>query len=72
MTNHYQITSRAGKEFGVWSGASPAAALAAMHRDAGYSKVRAQGGAVIFADADSARVCGGLDSWEVRRIVASE
>lgn len=38
----YRITSRSGADHGTYSGATPAEALLAMHRDAGYGPDRVQ------------------------------
>lgn len=63
----YEIESTAGVIMGVYEGATPAEALAAMHRDAGYD-VRAEGDRVVFPDAETERICGGLDDWLVREV----
>jgi hypothetical protein len=64
-TMTYKIESKAGQQMGEYEGATAAEALAAMHRDAGYSTVRAEGDHVIFPDAETADICGDVDAWIV-------
>lgn len=63
--NTYTITSSAGQTMGIYAGETPAHALAAMHRDAGYQSVRVEDGELVFPDADTEALCGGLDVWTV-------
>ena len=63
----YEITSSTGNTMGTYEGTTPAEALAAMHRDAGY-RVRVDGGEIVFASEGDAEVCGGLDAWTVREV----
>lgn len=67
----YRITSRSGADHGTYSGATPAEALLAMHRDAGY------GPDVVWLDEDSDPVfcddqmryaLGGVTDWHIEPI----
>lgn len=64
-TKRYRITSQAGADHGVWDGLSTADALAAMHREAGYTcaAVGPWPGYVVFADADDEELCGNIERW---------
>jgi hypothetical protein len=62
----YQITSKSGTDHGLHRGATPADALAALHRDAGYPDVRAEGGAIVWPDDETRDLCGDLDAWTIR------
>lgn len=64
----YQITSKAGADYGEWTADTAAEALAAMHRDAGYDDVTALGDEVVFPDSETEEMCGGLDAWLVREV----
>jgi hypothetical protein len=60
----WSITSRrTGLDYWIYAGYCAADALARMHRAAGYVAVRAERGELIFPDAETARICGGFDSW---------
>ena len=61
----YQITSKAGADFGPWSGATAAEALVAMHQDAGYPGVfyDDRHDRVVFPDDDTKRLCGDVWDW---------
>ena len=62
----YEISTLLGtSSFGHYEGRTPADALAAMHRDAGY-RVGAEDGALIWHDDADEVTCGGLDRWNVR------
>ena len=64
----YEISTLLGtSSFGHYAGRTPADALAAMHRDAGY-RVTAEDGELIWHDAADEAICGGLDLWTVRRV----
>jgi len=64
----YEISTLLGtSSFGHYAGRTPADALAAMHRDAGY-RVVAEDGELIWHDAADEAICGGLDLWTVRRV----
>lgn len=69
----YEIFSKNGDSFGTFQGDSPAAALLAMHRDAGVGPdqvwLNAGDDDISFADEDVERAAGGLDAW---RVVAQE
>jgi len=60
----YRIYSSGGADHGSFPGRSPAAALAAMHRDAGYA-VRVRRGQLVFGNPSDAEACGTLDAWQV-------
>jgi hypothetical protein len=64
----FQVVSKAGANFGVWSGTSAVDVLAQMHRDAGYAAVRVEDGELVFPDAETAELCGGLDAWSVKEV----
>lgn len=65
----YEIFSKNGDNFGAFTGDSPAAALLAMHRDAGLQpdQVWLDEGDddLTFGDEDVERAAGGLDAWRV-------
>ena len=62
----YEISTLLGtSSFGHYEGRTPADALAAMHRDAGY-RVTAEDGELIWHDDADEVTCGGLDRWHVR------
>jgi hypothetical protein len=67
MTTYEISTPRGTSSFGHYKGQTPADALAAMHRDAGY-RVVAEDGELIWHDAADEVTCGGLDCWNVRRV----
>lgn len=64
----YRITSSAGLDHGDWQGESPAHALAAMHRDAGYDVTVSDAGDLEFAHPDDAELRGGRDAWSVEEV----
>jgi hypothetical protein len=64
----YNITSKSGANYGDFEGATPAEALAAMHRDAGY-RVSVEGDEVAFASDADREFCGGVDDWTIRPVV---
>ena len=64
----YDITSKSGATMGTYEGETPAEALAAMHRDAGYT-VTVEDGDVAFRSDDDRAVCGGVDEWTIRPVV---
>ena len=72
MSTTYTITSGAGQTMGTYSGETAAHALAAMHRDAGYPRVRVEDGEIVFPDADTESLCGGLAAWTVTPVVSYE
>jgi hypothetical protein len=62
----YEISTLLGySSFGHYEGRTPADALAAMHRDAGY-RVAVEDGELIWHDDADEVLCGGLDRWHVR------
>lgn len=67
---YFSIRSSGGQLMGAYNGVSRADALAAMHRDAGYPRVRAEGEEVVFPDEDTAELCGGMSRWTVTPLVA--
>jgi hypothetical protein len=64
MTTYEILTLHGGTSYGTYQGRTPADALAAMHRDAGYRVVVEDGELIWHDDADEA-LCGGLDRWTV-------
>jgi len=65
----YQITSKAGQDMGQYEGRTPAEALVAMHLDAGYRGRMSLSDdltRIIFADAETERLCGSLEDYEIR------
>jgi len=60
----YEISTLGGTTYGTYQGRTPADALAAMHRDAGY-RVAVEDGALIWHDDADEALCGGLDRWTV-------
>lgn len=66
----YRISSKAGADFGIWEGDSPAQALLALHRDAEYGPdiVWLEDDAFVFATEEDRELIGGLSSWTVREI----
>ena len=65
MTTYEISTLLGGTTFGHYAGRTPADALAAMHRDAGYG-VTVEGGVLVWHDDADEVLCGGLDRWHVR------
>jgi hypothetical protein len=65
-TNH-QISSTEGADYGTWEGTSPAAALLALHRDAGYGPetVDLVDGELVFGSDDDRELCGDVDDWVI-------
>ena len=61
----YEISTLSGTSYGTYQGRTPADALAAMHRDAGY-RVTSEDGELIWHDDADEVTCGGLDRWNVR------
>ena len=60
------VNLRTGEEHGVFEGADPAEAVAAMFCDDGYD-VSAKGGKLVFPDPETARLCGDLgEVWEAK------
>lgn len=73
----YLIRSTGGHEYGLFEGATPAEALLALHRDAGYGPdvVSMDGGRLRFAEGDGVSasprdLLGDVDDWEI--VPASE
>ena len=64
----YRIASRIGADYGKWRAQDAAGALAALHRAAGYTDVRARDGQLCWPDDETREICGGLDVWHVRRV----
>jgi hypothetical protein len=64
----FNIISKSNANHGDFEGATPAEALAAMHRDAGY-RVSVEGDDVAFASDADREVCGGVDDWTIRQVV---
>lgn len=64
----YNITSKSGSDHGDFEGATPAEALSAMHRDAGYT-VTVEDGDVAFRSEEERTVCGGVNEWTIRPVV---
>ena len=67
MQTYEILTLDGGTSYGTYQGRTPADALAAMHRDAGY-RVVVEDGALIWHDDADEVTCGGLDCWQVRRV----
>lgn len=63
----FNITSRAGVDFGIWDGETKAEALAALHREAGY-ECRVEGDDVAFDDEDTERLCGHVADWHIGEV----
>jgi hypothetical protein len=68
VIRRFRIVSSAAVDHGVWPGADPAEALAAMHREVASDAILARDGEVVFPDEETARICGGLDVWSVREV----
>ncbi len=74
---HYQIYSTAGEDYGIWQGATPAEALAAMHREAGYS-CQVQDEQIVFDDDCNLSspgptgyredLCGQVEDWDISEL----
>lgn len=64
----FTITSKSGAEMGSFEGATPAEALVAMHRAAGYGRVDydIDGDCIAWPDHETAALCGDVDAWEIR------
>jgi len=64
MKTYWDITSRAGQDYGRCEGESEAEALVALHHDAGYLDVRYTSlGQIVWPDAETEQICGGVDEW---------
>ena len=63
--NTYSIESVAGVEMGDYEGGDEVEALVAMHTEQGI-ECRAEGGVVVFTDAEASEMAGGLDDWNVQ------
>jgi len=64
----YEIFSKNGENFGTFQGSTPAEALLAMHREAGYQPDQVwidEDGDITFASEETEALCGGLDAWRV-------
>lgn len=68
----YRITSKARADHGVWEGATPAAALLAMHRAAGYNAndvdIDLDGKSLWFRDLETEQMCGDVDAWTIEEV----
>lgn len=64
----YNITSRDGETQGTYAGVTPAHALAAMYRVAGYRVRVNRSGKLIFADDGAQDLCGQIDDWIIRQV----
>ena len=60
----YRIHSAAGADMGSYVGRTPAHALAAMHRCAGYD-CTVRDSAIVFLDPDDRSMCGDVDHWRI-------
>lgn len=67
MARTYQISSKAGADYGIYTADSPAEALSKLHTDAGYS-VSVRGGELVFESDEDATLCGGVDDWTIREL----
>ena len=67
----YRIHSTAGADFGTYVAATPAAALLALHRDAGYdeSAVVLKDGELSFG-AGYREICGDVSDWDIAEVGA--
>ena len=63
----YHIESKAGVEYGTYQAETSAEAFAAMCRDAGYDVRVDSLDTLIFADSDTAAVCGSPVDWTIYR-----
>jgi hypothetical protein len=69
----YRIHSKAGGDFGVWQGETPADALLALHRDAGYGpEVCWVEGELRFRSASERELLGDCGVWSVEEIEGGE
>ena len=73
----YRITSKAGGAHGIWDADSPAEALLALLRDAGYGEntVWVEDDHLTFSDdgtpqsgATYREMCGDLDDWLIEEV----
>ena len=64
----YQITSRAGVDFGVYQAETAVEALAKCHNDAGYDVHVDDEGELVFKNEDDERLCGRLADWHVEKV----
>ena len=70
-SNKYQISANSGNVMGIFSGDTPAEALLACHREAGYGEDVVwlhKDGKLAFADDDAWDLCGGVDDWFVEEV----
>lgn len=65
----YRIESKAGEICGTYHGETPAEALLAMHREAGYGPDDAwiEDDELCFRDDDTREMCGDTTAWIIKR-----
>lgn len=65
--NTYRIASKAGQYHGEYQGQTPAEALAALHRDAGYHGVHynAEDDRIIWPSEETRGLCGDVGDWVI-------
>ena len=63
----YTISSAASVEMGQYEGRTETEALVALHHEAGYPGVKydADSDAIVWPDAETEQLCGGLDAWTI-------
>ncbi len=68
----YTITSRASVDMGIYQGETPAHALAALHRDAGYQVSVDEHDELVFKDDEEREICGDVDDWIIEEVSEKE
>ena len=77
MMAKYQITSKCGRDMGIWDGENQLSVLISMHRDAGYGPdvvwIDDDAEDLEFADdiipgpgASYREMCGGINDWIIK------
>ena len=66
----YKIMSKSGDDYGIFSGQTPAHALAQLHRQMGWPDCRVADGDIADLDEDNAgstyrQMYGGVDDWDI-------
>ena len=66
----FNISSAFNVDYGQWSGDTPADALLALHREAGYdeNQVWLEDGELQFKNEEYRRLIGDTSDWQIERV----